>query len=502
MCCLRLLCAGWLSGWLTAVSGKTRVEATYLAQPTVYLESIGFDKYHFSFKVLHSLLSQYVSAHPPASSSAAAPSAATSDESAFLSAVRAHFEQERVPGWCRYVLGCLTVFCVRKRWLPGCPPPSSSSPPQSAPPAAVGLRFIVRSEVNASMGVSSSAAIEIATLRAVASLAQHTSLLLTQAASDSLTFPGTSLAVLGQLAENRIVGAPCGLMDQLSVAFGRPLSLLPILCRPDVLYDNIPLPDGVAVVGWPSGIKHSVGESPYAMARAGAFMGKRIMETLVGVKVGFTAEFTPSTLLAPPVPLPTQHQLATTAPASTASASSAHSAPAAHGSSPYVSRLSLLPISMLGADFLRQYSGVDDPLSAIKAELYYPVRDAFNFPIQENFRCQLVASLLSSLAAASAPAAANQSSSASSRSPVLHQIGELLYQSHRGYSAMGLGCPETDSIVSILQSMAGDGVYGGRISGGGSGGTVVVLCEQAAVERVRERLKQFPSSSALDIIRA
>ena len=266
----------------------------------------------------------------------------------------------------------------------------------------------------------------------------------------------------------------------------------------------------------PSGIKHSVGESPYAMARAGAFMGKRMMETIVGVKVGFTAEFTPSTLLAPPVPLPTQHQLA-----SASSSSAAHSASDAHGSSsPYVSRLSLLPISMLGADFLRQYNSVDDPLSVIKPELYYPVRDAFNFPIQENFRCQVVASLLSSIAnnsnAASAarPSAASSSSSSSSssassapqsfytRTSILHQIGELLYQSHRGYSAMGLGCPETDSIISILQSMAGQGVYGGRISGGGSGGTVVVLCEESAVERVREQVRKFPSSSTLDVIRA
>ena len=67
---------------------------------------------------------------------------------------------------------------------------------------------------------------------------------------------------------------------------------------------------------------------------------------------------------------------------------------------------------------------------------------------------------------------------------------------------MGLGCPETDAIISILQSMAGEGVYGGRISGGGSGGTVVVLCDESAVERLRQRVKAFPSSSTLDLIRA
>ena len=178
---------------------------------------------------------------------------------------------------------------------------------------------------------------------------------------------------------------------------------------------------------------------------------------------------------------------------------------------------------MLGADFLRQHQSVDDPLSVIKPELYYPVRDAFNFPIQENFRCQVAAALLATLvapnsrsgsgsgsgshAASASPAPSTSSSSSastpsSSRSSLLYAIGELLYQSHRGYSAMGLGCPETDAIISILQSMHSEGVYGGRISGGGSGGTVVVLCEQSAVERVRAQVKKFPSSRALDIIRA
>ena len=391
---------------------------TYLAQPIIHLHSVGFDLHRFNFKVLRTLLSQYVASHPAASSSAT-PSIGARDETAFLATVRSHLEEERVPGWCRYVLGCLTVFCVRHRWLPGWPP---SSQAVSSPPS-VGLQFTVHSEVNASMGVSSSAAIEIATLRAIASLAQHTSLLLTAAASDSLTFPGTSLAVLGQLAENLIVGAPCGLMDQLSVAFGRPLSLLPILCRPDVLYDNIPLPDGVVVVGWPSGVKHSVGESPYAMARAGAFMGKRMMEAIVGVQVRFTTEFTPSTLLAPPIPLPTQEQLAA---ATASAASSRQSSSAAQGSSPYVGRLSLLPISMLGADFLRQYSRVDDPLSVVKPDVYYPVRDAFSFPIQENFRCQVVASLLAAIAATHSTASSSHSFFA--RSSILQQIGELLYQ--------------------------------------------------------------------------
>ena len=463
------------------IRGKTRVEVTYLPQPLVYLESVGFDKYHFNLKPLRDLLFTF-----HAQPSAAAHTPGSPSESAFLAAVRAHLDQERVPGWCRYVLGCFVVFALRKRWMPGAAAgavPSPSSPSSSSAPS-VGLRFLINSEVNASMGVSSSAAIEVATLRALASLAQHTALAL-GAPSDSLSFHPTEIAHLGQLAENRIVGAPCGLMDQLSVAYGQPLHLLPILCRPDVLYPNIPLPDGVVVVGWPSGIKHSVGESPYSVARTGAFMGKRMMEDLVGVKVRFTAEFSPSTLLAPPAPLALQHQRP-------------HHHQPHDERKPYASRLSLLPLSMLGADFIRRYGGVDDALSLIKPDLHYPVRDAFHFPIAENFRCQLVASLLSSLQSV----APGGGAAVFDRPSVLHQIGELLYQSHRGYSAMGLGCAETDAIISVLQGMRAEGVYGGRISGGGSGGTVVVLCEHKAVEAVRRQLKSFHSSAALDLIMA
>ena len=474
------------------IRGKTRVEVTYLPQPIAYLESVGFDKYHYNMRPLRDLLLQYhaqpAAAHPPGSPS----------ESAFLAAVKAHLDEEKVPGWCKYVLGCFTVFSVRKGWMPGAAAgatlsssssasSSASSSSSSSPAAAsVGLRFLINSEVNPSMGVSSSAAIEVATIRALASLAQHTSLALSTPTSPSpqLTFHPTEMAHLGQLAENRIVGAPCGLMDQLSVAYGKPLHLLPILCRPDTLYPNVPLPDDVVAVGWPSGIKHSVGENPYSVARAAAFMGKRMMEEIVGVKVRFTAEFSPSTLLAPPTPLPMRHQRGVEG--------GGH----AHDEhKPYVSRLSLLPISMLGADFTRQFTGVDDALSVIKPELYYPVRDAFHFPIAENFRCQLVASLLSSLQSQAAGAAA-----AFDRQSVLQQIGELLYQSHRGYSAMGLGCAETDAIISILQGMRAEGVYGGRISGGGSGGTVLVLCDKKAVEAVRRQLKAFHSSAALDLI--
>lgn len=322
--------------------------------------------------------------------------------------LRSRIDAAGVPRWARYVVGSLLVFGSHTRWFP-----------------AGGLSFDVRSAVPLSSGVSSSAALEVATLRALERLS-------------GITLQGTTLAHLGQRAENHLVGAPCGLMDQLTCAHGRRGSLLPILCRPDRLGAVVPLPAGVRVIGWPSGVKHAVSASPYATARAAAFMGKKIIETHLKRRWTHAAEITPSFLR--------QHAL------------------------------SFLPDTMKGSEFVRRYKRVDDPLSAIVPGRVYPVRAAVTFPIEENFRCALAASLLRKDVGLDA----------------LTQVGELLFQSHAGYSAMGLGCPETDEMVDALRAIGPKGgIYGARVSGGGSGGTVVVLLTEQALPALRRLAKRL-----------
>ena len=52
-------------------------------------------------------------------------------------------------------------------------------------------------------------------------------------------------------------------------------------------------------------------------------------------------------------------------------------------------------------------------------------------------------------------------------------------QTHRGYTSIGLGCHETDIMLDRLAELGvSKGIYGARMSGGGSGGTVVVLLEK------------------------
>ncbi len=313
-----------------------------------------------------------------------------------LETVRAFFAAEAVPAWARYVLGCLVLHARAFRWWP-----------------TTGLDLHIDSGVPASMGVSSSAALEVATLRALVAFTGH-------------TYAGTALARTAQRAENEIVGAPCGLMDQLASAHGVRGSLLPILCRPDQLATPVRLPSGWIVVGWPSGVKHAVAASPYATARAAAFMGKRLAEAALGRPLAHATSLHPSELRA------------------------------------FSSQQ--LPAQMRGADFLAHFGPPDDPLSVVDPARRYPVRAALTFPVEEHLRTTTAAALLR----ARAPEAAEI-------------LGEFMAQSHAGYSAMGLGSPETDRMVRAVRELGLDrGFAGARVSGGGCGGTVVVLLRREA----------------------
>jgi L-arabinokinase len=64
------------------------------------------------------------------------------------------------------------------------------------------------------------------------------------------------------------------------------------------------------------------------------------------------------------------------------------------------------------------------------------------------------------------------------------ELGELMYKSHKSYSACSLGSPGTDELVRLVREAgAGAGLYGAKITGGGSGGTVAVM---VAAEAGRE----------------
>ena len=64
--------------------------------------------------------------------------------------------------------------------------------------------------------------------------------------------PGISparIARLGQMAENHVVGAPCGIMDQIAITSGREGQLTHILCRPGEVQGEVAIPPGTGFVG-------------------------------------------------------------------------------------------------------------------------------------------------------------------------------------------------------------------------------------------------------------
>lgn len=79
--------------------------------------------------------------------------------------------------------------------------------------------------------------------------------------------------------ENLVVGAPCGVMDQMASACGLKGQLMALRCQPAELMPTIALPDSVEVWGIDSGIRHSVGGADYGSVRIGAFMGRQMIFT-------------------------------------------------------------------------------------------------------------------------------------------------------------------------------------------------------------------------------
>src|SRR5205085_12002584 len=65
------------------------------------------------------------------------------------------------------------------------------------------------------------------------------------------------------------------------------------------------------------------------------------------------------------------------------------------------------------------------------------------------------------------------------------RLGELMYESHASYSACGLGSDGTDELVRLVREAGpARGLYGAKITGGGSGGTVAVLGRSDASDEV------------------
>ena len=118
-----------------------------------------------------------------------------------------------------------------------------------------GFEAVVTGDLPASGGLSSSAALEVATATVVETLCGR-------------TLPRDEKALLCQRAENAFAGVPCGIMDQFAVTCGRAGHALLLDCRSRVIR-HVPLDDpSIQVLVVNSGVKHSLGDGEYGNRRA------------------------------------------------------------------------------------------------------------------------------------------------------------------------------------------------------------------------------------------
>ncbi len=310
-----------------------------------------------------------------------------------------------------------------------------------------GLRVLITSDVPEGKGVSSSAALEVATMAAAA-------------ASFGLDMDGASLATACQWAENHIARAPCGIMDQMTSALGRHDRLLRLRCQPASVEGHVPVPDGYRFYGIDSGIRHAVSGSDYGTVRTAAFMGYRMIADLAGLTAttdgegmrvqdvrwnGYLANIKPSEF---------EKDFA-----------------------------DWLPSRMRGAEFLARYGGITDVVTRVDPERWYPVRQATSHPVYENERVARFADLLSA---------------GLDRADVAAKMGALMFRSHASYSACGLGSDGTDRLVDLVaETEPSEGLFGAKITGGGSGGTVAVFGTEQARSVVHHIALQYQQETGI-----
>jgi L-arabinokinase len=321
--------------------------------------------------------------------------------------------------WTSYVLGVFYLFL--QRW------------PERI---RCGITVYLESSVPLNKGVSSSAAVEVATMKA-------------SAAAYGIELKGIELAEACQWVENVIAESACGIMDQAASVLGDEGYILPLLCQPCQVMDPVKLPEQLQIWAIDSGVKHAVTGMEYEAARAAAYVGYRMICEQEG--------------------LPLRREDGGRIPR--------YTDPRWNG---YLSSLESslfraayeesLPEKVSGEELFEESKEHPDPFTQIRAEATYPVRACTRYAVEEHQRIELFVELVRGLSLE--PSAAG-----------FRLLGDLMFQSHWSYTECGLGCKETDRIIALVREELGPGkLYGAKITGGGAGGTVAVLGAKGARE--------------------
>lgn len=313
------------------------------------------------------------------------------------------FHKESKITWAGYILGCFFTL-LKENKIEKLP---------------YGVTVVLKSEIPMEAGIASSAAIEVATLTAITQLF-------------GLKLEGLEIARLGQIVENKIIGAPCGIMDQVTSAIGTENKILSILCQPDRILEHVEIPQKVSFIGIHTKVPRSTRSSAYIDTRTAAFMGLTILKNSLNwdkLNDNYLCNLSVNEFQ--------EHCV------------------------------DLLPEKMDGSKFIEQFGKTVDNVTKVDLDKTYNVRDQVKHPIYENERVKQFIIALKNIGKYSEKATS-----------YLREAGGLMYESNTSYRDLAnLGSPEIDGIVNIARKIGErGGIYGAKITGGGGGGTVAILC--------------------------
>ncbi|HEX3726817.1 MAG TPA: galactokinase family protein [Pirellulales bacterium] len=356
------------------------------------------------------------------------------DELTDEACVRAIVNREPSVRWTAYVLGVLF-------WLK-----------QNAPALVTrGVTILLRSDVPLNKGVSSSAAVEVATLKAAAKVFGS-------------ELAGIELAEACQWAENVIAESACGIMDQIAVVLGDEGYVLPLVCQPCLPRPLVRLSAGLICWGIDSGVSHQVSGLEYEAARAAAFMGYKLICDREGIEITFDER-----AKIPRWTDPRFNGYLANLPPSLYRAYEDH-----------------LPDELSGSEYLRICEVHVDPFTQARPAATYRIRACTRYAVEENHRVQLFGEL-----------ARGMNDGFTIDGATL--LGELMYQSHAAYSETGLGCDKTDLIVELAREQGPSrGIFGAKITGGGGGGTVAVLGASDATDALTRIVDRYREQTGID----
>lgn len=275
-------------------------------------------------------------------------------------------------------------------------------------------------------GLASSAAVEVAT-----AIAGGKALAL-----PANLFEPVALSMLCKDVENNVVGAPCGILDQLAVTAPRDqttdYSLIGIECRMPLAAQptySLPLPEGHSVIALESGVKRSTASTAYKTIQTSTAIGRTILQSFLDKEIEHLCDMTPSQFMK------------------------------------YEDKV---PDSMSGGEIHHRFHGLLPKISQydVCAAVRHPVRASTQFPIEENHRVQVFGDILRGLHGHTI-----------SKESGLSMLGELMGQTHAGYRKCGLDTDATSFLVEKLRNH--DKIVGSKLSGGGGGGVVIALAKDS-----------------------